>query len=211
MKHPSRLASTVYSHAAFQFLGFSAAERYADRFPALIERKSPDWFITKNRKESLENYKTKHTAASERTCRQHGQPETTGETVGAAVCDGLGNVAVVTSTGGTTGKWAGRIGDTPMIGSGSYASNGSCAVSGTGIGEQFIRFAAASRLCCAMEYGGLSFQDALTQVVRNVLPNGAGGFVGVSPSGEVGMDFNSTAMFRGCRNWQGMDFVKIWE
>lgn len=133
-----------------------------------------------------------------------------GETVGAAVCDGHGNVACVTSTGGVTNKWAGRIGDTPIIGAGSYASNKSCAISGTGWGEQFIRLSASSRAVFAAEYGGFSVKDAIGHVVDS-FPEETGGFVAVTTSGEIIVDFNSAGMFRGYRNWQGINDVDIWK
>lgn len=134
-----------------------------------------------------------------------------GETVGATVCDGQGNVACVTSTGGVTNKWEGRIGDTPVIGAGSYASNKSCAVSGTGWGEQFLRFGAASRVCFAVEYGGMNVRDAMAEVVHQVFPEETGGFVAVTPKGEIVIEFNSRGMYRACRSWQGQNYVRIWE
>lgn len=238
--HPSRLAALIYATADFQFLGFEAAEKYADKFPSLIEREEPTWFVTDRRKASLAKARVQKAALLDHTggtveSTLNGvakkddmeKPETPwvpkgeegntrgssneGETVGATICDGYGNVACVTSTGGVTNKWEGRIGDTPVIGAGSYASNKSCAVSGTGRGEQFLRHSAASRVCFAMEYGGMSAKDATAEVVRKVFPDDTGGFICVTPTGEVVMDFNSVGMFRGCRTWQGRDEIKIWD
>lgn len=238
--HPARLATLIYATADFQFLGFAAAEKYADKFPSLIERQEPTWFVTDRRRASLAKAQTRKTALLDHTAgtvqaafsekanndewKKPGaaainttEPSNSqclsneGETVGATVCDGYGNVACVTSTGGVTNKWEGRIGDTPVIGAGSYASNKSCAVSGTGWGEQFLRYSAASRICFAMEYGGMSAKDATYDVVRKVFPDDTGGFICVTPTGEVVMDFNSIGMFRACRTWQGQDEIKIWE
>lgn len=201
-------------------IGFSAAERLADRYPAFIERAEPTWFITDLRKASLNTAREKQavtldhsggTLANPTTIFSERNGEREGETVGATVCDGTGNVACVTSTGGVTNKWAGRIGDTPLIGAGSYASNKACALSGTGWGEQFIRFCAASRVALAVEWSRMSLKDAMYDVVHNVFPDSTGGFVGVTPGGEVVMDFNSVGMFRGCRTWRGEDYVKIWD
>ncbi|KAI0567449.1 Asparaginase [Gracilaria domingensis] len=227
VKHPARLAAVVYTSGPHQMIGFSAAERLADRYPALIERADPAWFITDRRQASLHKAREQKTTTLDHsggtfTDARFGitgyndtsireKIENEGETVGATVADGFGNVACVTSTGGVTNKWEGRIGDTPLIGAGSYASNDACALSGTGWGEQFIRFSAASRVALAVEWSRMSLKDAMYEVVHNVFPDDTGGFVGVTPSGEVCMDFNSVGMFRGCRTWRGEDFVKIWD
>lgn len=225
VKHPARLATVIFSAADHQFLGFSAAERYADRFPLLIKRAEPAWFITDRRKASLQRAQERKIAQLDHTGNNTAfdvsntsnlssppqRVSNEGETVGATVSDGVGNVACVTSTAGVTNKWEGRIGDTPLIGAGSYASNKSGAVSGTGWGEQFIRFSAASRVCFSVEYGHMSLRDAMYEVVHNTFPVDTGGFVGVTPSGEVVMEYNSVGMFRACRTWQGVEYVKIWE
>lgn len=222
--HPARLAALIYTTADFQFLGFQAAERFANKYPTLIEKKEPAWFITDRRKATLLQAQSRQKAELDHTGegllkdseapqhdKEHGRSNGEGETVGATVCDGAGNVACVTSTGGVTNKWEGRIGDTPIIGAGSYASNKSCGITGTGWGEQFIRFSAASRVCFAVEYGGLSVKDAVYDVVHKTFPESTGGFVAVTPSGEIVVDFNTVGMYRAGRNWQGQDFVKIWD
>ena len=112
---------------------------------------------------------------------------------------------------GVTCKTEGRIGDTPMIGAGGIADNRSCAVSGTGIGEEFIRASAASRVSCAMQYGGMSLNDAVSTVVNDELVQGAGGIIAVSPQGDVCMKLNSTGMFRASRSWKGVDCIAIWD
>lgn len=210
---PSRLAMVVHAVSAFQFLGFSAAERYARRFPDLIALEQEEYFVTERRKRALALAKKKGKVMRDHSAgtmhKKTGIPE--GETVGAVVCDGFGNVACVTSTGGLTGKMDGRIGDTPLIGAGSYADNRSCAVSGTGIGEEFLRLSAASRVCFAMEYGGVSMKDAMSNVIHGEFPEDTGGFIACSPAGEVITDMNSTGMFRGCQDWHGKRVVKIWE
>lgn len=215
--HPARLAAVVQSASKYQFLGFSAAERFADRFPALIERQPNDWFITERRARILAKAQggaqtRKHRAEEmDNDARERAEAgDKCGETVGATVCDGSGHVACVTSTGGVTNKCDGRIGDTPLIGAGSYASDTSCAVSGTGVGEEFLRFSAASRVCLGMELGGMSLKDAMHAVVHQRFAAETGGFVGVTSGGEVVMDLNSDMMFRACRNWQGQRTVATW-
>lgn len=223
VQNPIRLAALVRATARYQFLGFEFAEQYADRFPDTLIRRPREWFITERRHRSLQRALARGTGELDHSGgtvlradsgRQEGAEADTpeGGTVGAAVCDGEGNVAVATSTGGQTGKMAGRIGDTPIIGAGSYASNRACALSGTGDGEQFLRMSAASRVCCAMEFGGLSCKDAVENVLcRPDFPKDWGGFVAVTPAGEVVIDFNSEGMFHAARNFQGLDTFGIWK
>src|SRR5882724_2121675 len=133
-------------------------------------------------------------------------------TVGAVACDMDGNIAAATSTGGMTNKKYGRIGDSPLIGCGTYANNKTCAISCTGHGEPFIRAVAAHDVSCLMEYKGLSLHDAMDEVVNNKLlqMDGEGGMIGVDAAGNVAMVLNSAGMYRGMRNSDGVDYVKIY-
>lgn len=201
----------IHATADYQFIGFAAAERYAAKYPTLIETRNPTWFITDQRKLSLARALKREKGELDHSGLANNRAgENEGETVGATVCDGKGNVACVTSTGGVTNKWEGRIGDTPVVGAGSYASNRSCAISGTGWGEQFLRLSAASRVCFAVEFGGVSVKHAMSEVVHQVFAEDTGGFVAVTPEGEIVMEFNSSGMFRGCRNWQGQNYIRVW-
>lgn len=134
-------------------------------------------------------------------------------TVGAAACDGEGNIAAATSTGGMTNKKYGRIGDTPMIGAGTYANNNTCAISCTGHGELFIRAVAGYDVSCLMEYKGLSLEAAMNEVVNNKLVKigGEGGMVGVDAAGNVALLFNSVGMYRGAKSSDGTSFVRIYK
>ena len=134
-------------------------------------------------------------------------------TVGAAACDKFGNIAAGTSTGGMTNKKYGRVGDTPMIGSGTYANNGTCAISCTGHGEMFIRTVAAYDVSCLMEYKGISLQEAMHIVVNEKLVKiaGEGGMIGVDANGNVAMIFNSAGMYRGVKNNKGLNQVSIYQ
>ena len=134
-------------------------------------------------------------------------------TVGAVACDRFGNIAAATSTGGMTNKKYGRIGDTPMIGSGTYANNATCAISCTGHGEMFIRTVAAYDVSCLMEYKGLSLQEAMHIVVNEKLVKiaGEGGMIGVDANGNVAMIFNSAGMYRGVKNNKGLNEVSIYQ
>ncbi len=133
-------------------------------------------------------------------------------TVGAVACDINGNVAAATSTGGMTNKKYGRIGDSPLIGAGTYANNKTCAISCTGHGEIFIRSVAAYDVSCLMEYKNMSLNDAMQLVVNEklVAMNGQGGMIGVDAQGNAALVFNSAGMYRGIRNNRGLNNVSIY-
>lgn len=133
-------------------------------------------------------------------------------TVGAVACDREGNIAAATSTGGMTNKQYGRIGDSPMIGSGTYANNKTCAVSCTGHGEIFIRAVAAYDVSCLMEYKNMSLQDACEEVVMKKLKdmNGDGGLIAIDAKGNAALIFNSAGMYRGLKDSDGINEVAIY-
>ena len=122
-------------------------------------------------------------------------------TVGAVALDRAGNLAAATSTGGLTNKHRGRVGDTPIIGAGTYARNDSCAVSGTGHGEYFIRQVVAYDICALMAYKKLTLSQAVTEVIHGKLAaaGGEGGVIAIDARGEIVMEFNSEGMFRASR------------
>ncbi|RAU83325.1 isoaspartyl peptidase/L-asparaginase family protein [Pontibacter arcticus] len=122
-------------------------------------------------------------------------------TVGAVAVDSAGNVAAATSTGGMTNKNFNRIGDTPIIGAGTYANNATCAVSCTGHGEFFIRSVVAYDISCLIEYKGYTLQEACEEVVLNKLIKigGEGGLIAVNPAGDIALTFNSEGMYRACK------------
>ena len=125
-------------------------------------------------------------------------------TVGAVALDARGNVAAATSTGGMTGKRWGRVGDSPLIGAGTYASNASCAVSATGHGEYFIRAAVAHDICAQVEYLKLPLAQATANVLAKMKNlGGNGGVIAIDPQGSIVLDYNSEGMFRGLRASDG--------
>jgi L-asparaginase / beta-aspartyl-peptidase len=128
-------------------------------------------------------------------------------TVGAVARDAHGNLAAATSTGGMTNKRWGRIGDSPVIGAGTYANNSTCAISCTGHGEYFIRAVVAYDISCLMQYAGLSLEDACKKVVNDKLVTfgGEGGLIAVDSAGNVCMPFNSEGMYRGQATPAGRD------
>jgi len=133
-------------------------------------------------------------------------------TVGAVACDVYGNIAAATSTGGMTNKKYGRIGDSPLIGAGTYANNKTCAISCTGHGEPFICAVAAYDVSALMEYKGLSLQEAMQEVVnvKLVAMDGEGGMIGVDAQGNTAMVLNSAGMYRAMKNSKGEEFIGIY-
>jgi beta-aspartyl-peptidase (threonine type) len=134
-------------------------------------------------------------------------------TVGAVACDQDGNIAAATSTGGMTNKKYGRIGDSPIIGSGTYANNKTCGISCTGHGEMFIRAVAAHDVSCLMEYKGFTLQQACDEVVNKKLPalEGEGGMIAVDKDGNYAMIFNSAGMYRAARSSDGSEEIAIYK
>ena len=132
------------------------------------------------------------------------------ETVGCVVVDGQGHCAAATSTGGLMNKMMGRIGDSPLIGAGTYACN-LCGVSCTGEGEAIIRGTLARDVAAVMEYKGLGLQEAVDFVIKERLDEGYAGLIAVSRNGEVAYGLNTTGMFRGCATEDGFMEVGIWE
>jgi beta-aspartyl-peptidase (threonine type) len=134
-------------------------------------------------------------------------------TVGAVALDTTGNLAAATSTGGMTNKRWGRVGDSPIIGAGTYADNRSCAVSATGHGEYFIRATVARDICARVQYTGMNLQDAANAVIHDQLTQmgGNGGVIAVDPKGEVSLTFNTAGMYRASINRQGEVYVAIYK
>jgi beta-aspartyl-peptidase (threonine type) len=134
-------------------------------------------------------------------------------TVGAVALDQNGNIAAATSTGGMTNKKYGRVGDSPMIGAGTYANNKTCAVSCTGSGEFFIRAVVAYDVSCLMEYKNYSLQQACQEVIhqRLIKLNGDGGLIAVDAKGNISLEFNTEGMYRAQRSSNGLNEVAIYK
>ena len=200
VKNPISLARRVMEETPHVFLSGDGAEEFASVMG--VERVEQSYFFTEYRRRKLDEALAKEGAGSE----QKG-----GGTVGAVALDVHGNLAAATSTGGTTDKRWGRVGDSPVIGAGTYADNRTCAVSCTGTGEEFIRHSVAHAISARMEHGGLTLQDAAEQVVFQVLQPGDGGIIAVGRDGSIAMVFNSQGMYRGAADSSGRFEVKIWE
>jgi L-asparaginase / beta-aspartyl-peptidase len=192
IKNPIDLARAVMEHSEYVMLSGAGAEEFAlSRGVALVPQ---SYFHTPERWRQLERVRSGDAGLSALTISHVG-------TVGAVALDDDGRLAAATSTGGMTGKRYSRVGDSPIIGAGTYADERSCAVSATGHGEIFIRAAVAHDICARMRFGGRSLRDAVREVVLEELPalHGEGGVIAIDPSGEIAMEFNSEGMFRASR------------
>ena len=192
IRNPIELARAVMEHSEYVMLSGAGAEEFAlSRGFALVPR---SYFHTPERWRQLERIRSGDTGLSALTISHVG-------TVGAVALDGEGRLAAGTSTGGMTGKRYNRIGDSPIIGAGTYADDRSCAVSATGHGEMFIRAAVAHDICSRMRFGGRSLGDAVREVVLEELVklHGEGGVIAIDTQGEIAMEFNSEGMFRASR------------
>jgi len=189
IRNPIELARTVMEHSEYVMLAGAGAEEFAlSRGFSLVPR---SYFYTPERWSQLERIRGGDAGLSALTISHVG-------TVGAVALDADGRLAAATSTGGMTGKRYGRIGDSPIIGAGTYADNRSCAVSATGHGEVFIRAAVAHDICSRMRFGGRTLNEAVREVVLEELPGlrGEGGVIAIDARGEIAMEFNSEGMFR---------------
>ncbi|MES2701500.1 MAG: isoaspartyl peptidase/L-asparaginase [Bacteroidota bacterium] len=204
IKNPVRLARAVMEHSEHVMLCGEGAEQFAQKQGFAFEE--GDYFYSEQR------YKQWQKALEEDTVQLDHSGEKKFGTVGAVALDKNGDLAAATSTGGMTNKKYGRIGDTPIIGAGTYANNNTCAISCTGHGELFIRAVVAHDISCLMEYKGLSLAEACDIVVHDKLVKiqGEGGLVAVDSLGNIAMPFNSEGMYRACRNSLGVEQVKIY-
>jgi len=207
VKNPVELAYTVMKKSEHVFLIGKGAEEFAKQNGIVFE---PDeYFYSEFRYKQL--LKTKE---SNETALDHSvDPEDKKfGTVGAVACDVKGNLAAATSTGGMTNKQFGRVGDSPIIGIGTYANNKTCAISCTGHGEPFIKAVAAYDVSCLMEYKGFSLEKAMNKVVMKKLVkiDGEGGMIGVDAKGNASLIFNSKGMYRGIKSNNGKAAVEIY-
>ena len=200
VRNPIELARLVMDDSPHVMLVGEGAEDFA-RLKG-VEMVSNEYFRTPVRQAQLQRL-LKGSAEKENDLVAHRSMETMG-TVGAVALDAHGNVAAATSTGGMTGKRWGRVGDSPIIGAGTYANNAGCAVSATGHGEYFIRAVVAHDISAQIQYA----QRSLPESVRNTLARmkalgGNGGVIAIDARGEIVMEFNSEGMFRGARTSAG--------
>lgn len=223
VRHPISLARAVMDRSRHVMLQGEGAETFATEQG--LEMVPAAWFFTERRWQSMERaldrldveVPERPLGAPEAAGVDHGALEQDDRehrfgTVGVVALDSDGNIAAGTSTGGTTAKRWGRVGDSPILGAGTYASNQSCGVSATGTGEYFIRLTVASRICALVELQQLSLQEAADQVIQDELTamGGDGGIVALTPSGDIAWSFNTPGMYRARQSAGGEPVVGIY-
>jgi len=200
VKNPVRLARAVMEKSPHVFLSGAGAEEFARGQD--VELVDPDWFATPERWRQLQELKAKNLGWFDVDLKYG--------TVGAVARDREGHLAAATSTGGLTGKRWGRIGDSPVIGAGTYADDRACAVSATGAGEYFIRAGVAHEICARMRLLGEDAQTAADAVIAEVgALGGDGGVIVAEPGGRTVFAFNTPGMYRGRADSGGAREVAI--
>ena len=191
IKNPIRAARAVMEKSEHVLLAREGAEQFS--LLQKLDTVSPTYFFTEKRARSLE-----------RAIKE----EKFG-TVGCVALDQNGNIAAGTSTGGMTNKKWGRIGDSPIIGAGTYANNKTCGVSSTGWGEYFIRGVVAHDISAMMEYGGKSLKESANHVIHHKLTElgGSGGIIALDQKGNIVMEFNTEGMYRGYMNEDSLSIL----
>lgn len=198
IRNPILAARAVMERTNHVFLAGAGADAFAKRIGLTLVDSC--YFIVPSRLEYWKRSKKKEVEPI-----KHG-------TVGAVALDVNGNLAAATSTGGMSNKMVGRLGDTPVIGAGTYADNGSCAVSCTGHGEFFIRNLVAYDLSALMKYQGMTVSEAANFIIGDKLKaqNADGGLISIDNEGNIAMPFNTHAMFRGYQNSEGVQMTAIY-
>lgn len=207
VKNPIQAARAVMEKSEHVLLVGKGAEQFA--LEQKIDTVSPEYFFTQPRWDALERAKA---AENEQEGALMTNPDYKFGTVGCVALDRNGNIVAGTSTGGMTNKRWNRLGDSPVIGAGTYANNATCGVSCTGHGEFFIRYAVAHDVSAMMEYKGSSLKEAGEFIVNQKLKNagGEGGLIALDKKGNIAMPFNSEGMYRGYAK-AGERVVKIYK
>ena len=213
VRNPIELATEVMHNSNHVFLSGKGANDFAIKQGLKLE---PDeYFFSQFRYDQWKSIRDSDNYSLDHTHQQLEElmKDKKFGTVGAVACDKDGNLAAATSTGGMTNKKYGRIGDSPVIGAGTYANNNSCAISCTGHGEMFIRTVAAYDVSALMQYKGLSLAEAMAEVVEQKLVaiEGEGGMIGVDAEGSPQMIFNSAGMYRAMRSSDGAMELAIYK
>lgn len=197
-RHPIDLARAVMDKTRHVMLSGAGADRFS--VEQGLEQVAPEWFRTEERWQQLQAWRNRQAAAVDRT-HLFG-------TVGAVALDADGNLAAATSTGGMTGKRWGRVGDSPIIGAGTYARDGRCAVSGTGKGEYFIRYCVGHEIASLIAYRGLSLKEATDRALAELTAHEIGaGLVAVGADGTIVAPYNTGGMYRGWVTQDGLVHV----
>jgi L-asparaginase / beta-aspartyl-peptidase len=213
VKNPIMLAKHIALDSPFVMLAGAGAEAFAK--DKQLTQVPNHYFQTPLRLEQLKRSQGKISLSED---NKFGTPESSFGTenaplgtVGAVACDRDGHIAAATSTGGMTGKYPGRVGDTPIIGAGTWAEDATCAISATGHGEFFIRTVVAHEIAARMRYLQESLGAAAGHVVHQVLPKTSGGLIAIDAKGNATLPFNSTGMYRGVLTRSGEIHIAIYE
>ncbi|MCE9537701.1 MAG: isoaspartyl peptidase/L-asparaginase [Bacteroidetes bacterium] len=213
VKNPVSLARVVMEKSEHVFLSGVGAMEFAKKMH--LEFAPDEYFFVQDRYDQLLQAKESDLVVLDHgnTRGTTGTPNSKKGTVGAVALDIHGNIAAATSTGGMTNKKFGRVGDSPIIGAGTYANNNTCAISCTGHGEFFIRSVVAYDISCLMEYKSLSLKEACDIVVYQKLVKigGEGGLVAIDVKGNIEMPFNSEGMYRAMRKSGGEIYLGIYK
>lgn len=215
VKNPINLARAIMDNSPHVMLAGKGAETFAKEQG--LELVDPSYFYTEQRFNALQKIKETEKAEKAHDDKQAFYDpfikDSKFGTVGCAALDKNGNLAAGTSTGGMTNKRWGRIGDSPIIGAGNYANNATCAVSGTGWGEFFIRSVVAHDISSLMEYKGLTLEEAAKEVIQKKVPKlgGDGGIVAVDKNGNMVAEFNTAGMYRANMNDKGELTIRIYK
>ena len=212
VKNPINLARAIMEQSPHVMLARSGAEDFAKQHG--LEMVAPEYFYTEKSMNALKQVKASE-KNSVATYYNMDVKNSKFGTVGCVALDRNGNLAAGTSTGGMTNKRWGRIGDSPIIGAGTYAKNKTCAVSSTGWGEYFMRGMVAYDISALMEYKNLSLDEASNTVIQHKLPKlgdgkGNGGIIALDANGNIVMEFNTPGMFRASINAEGKLYVGIY-
>lgn len=207
VKNPVRLARLVMERTRHVMIAGAAADALARRHE--LEVVDPQYFFTQRRWDALQRVKQAAASARQEAVAEadkHG-------TVGAVALDRAGNLAAATSTGGRTYKAAGRVGDSPILGAGTYANNATVAVSATGEGEYFMRAVAAHTLSALMEFKGWDVERAAECVIRERLKalGGTGGLIALDRNGRLAMPYSTRGMYRGYVTADGTPTTRIFD
>lgn len=215
IKNPISAARMVLEASPHVMLSGTGAETFAKEKG--LELVDPSYFFTENRFNALKKVQEKEKAVLDHDDKiSFYDPDIKDAkfgTVGCVALDKNGNITAGTSTGGMTNKRWGRIGDSPVIGSGTYANNATCGVSSTGHGEYFIRAQVAHDISALMDYKSLSLEDAAKEVIQNKLKamGGTGGIIALDAQGNIVMEFNTEGMYRGAIDNDGNRTIKIYK
>lgn len=211
VKNPISLAKGIMQKSEHVFLAGNGAIEFAHLIGSEFEEDA--YFFEQMRFDQLQQAKQSDGVFLDHTTDKFENGEKKFGTVGAVALDIHGNLAAGTSTGGMTNKKFGRVGDSPIIGAGTYANNETCAISCTGHGEFFMRSVVAHDISCLIEYKGLSLKEACDFVVMDKLVKigGEGGLIAIDKNGNIELPFNSEGMYRAKKSEDGALFIKIYK